>query len=666
MAMQRVLIANRGEIACRIIRTCRRMGLSTVAVYSDADAGALHTRLADDAMRIGPAEAGRSYLDAEAVVGAALAAGADAIHPGYGFLSERVVLPELCEKHGLIWIGPSAACIAAMGSKIEAKRIARGAGIACVPGYDGEEQTDARFAAEAEVIGYPVLVKASAGGGGRGMRRVAEASELAGALASARAEAQGAFGSPVLLLEKLIQRPRHLEVQLAGDKHGNLVHLFERECSIQRSYQKVIEEAPAPNLDAGVRAMLLEASVKLGRAIGYDSLGTAEFILEEGDDKPWFLEMNTRLQVEHPVTEEVTGVDLVEWQIRVARGEKIPLMQEAIAVKGCSIEARLNAEDPAAGYRPGTGELARFDAPSGEGVRFETGVEAGSVVTPFYDSMLAKVIATGPDREVAAQRLAAALERMVVLGVPCNQAFLRDIVGGEVFRAGRLTTRFLDEVFAEGWAPGVVEGRVVRDAALAVWLGSRGSSARGRRQAVAPGPWGALGGLRLSEAAGRAAMLFLTVHEGGVATEIEVSGVAGRFVVGGEVVEARVGVGYVTVRGGRFAYVERGEEVLLSGRGVAHSVRIVPAVDAAVAGAATVGGPRVTAPMPGLVQAVEVAVGDAVAEGQVLVVMEAMKVIMRLSAPMAGKVARVGCAAGETVRGGDLLVEIEPQAALGA
>ncbi len=412
MSVSRVLVANRGEIACRVIATCRRMGLGSVAVYSDADADALHARLADDAVRIGPAEAARSYLDAEAVIAAALSSGADAVHPGYGFLSERAVLPRLCEAHGLTWIGPSAACIERMGSKVEAKRIARDAGIACVPGYDGDDQSDARLAREAASIGYPVLVKASAGGGGRGMRRVDTADGLADALASARAEAQAAFGSPVLLLEKLVGRPRHLEVQLAGDRHGNLVHLFERECSIQRSYQKVIEEAPAPNLAEHVRQRLFDAAVRLGRAIGYDSLGTAEFILEDGGDTPWFLEMNTRLQVEHPVTEQVTGLDLVEWQIRIARGERLPLRQPEIVLHGVAIEARLNAEDPAHGYRPGTGTLLRFDAAPAEGIRIETGVEAGSVVTPHYDSLLAKVIATAPDRAEAAQRLLAALGRL--------------------------------------------------------------------------------------------------------------------------------------------------------------------------------------------------------------------------------------------------------------
>ena len=662
MSISRVLVANRGEIACRVIATCRRMGLLSTAVYSDADAGAPHARLADDAVRIGPAEAARSYGNAEAVIAAALSSGADAVHPGYGFLSEQAVLPRLCEAHGLVWIGPSAPCIERMGSKIEAKRIARDAGIACVPGYDGNDQSDARLAREAAAIGYPVLVKASAGGGGRGMRRVDAADGLADALASARAEAQAAFGSPVLLLEKLIERPRHLEVQLAGDRHGNLVHLFERECSIQRNYQKLVEEAPAPNLAEPVRQQLLDAAVRLGRAIGYDSLGTAEFILEDGDDTPWFLEMNTRLQVEHPVTEQVTGLDLVEWQVRIARGERLPLRQSEIALRGAAIEARLNAEDPAHAYRPGTGTLLRFDAApanqaGAEGIRIEAGVEAGSVVTPYYDSLLAKVIATAPDRAEAASRLHAALGRLVVLGVPSNQAFLRDIVSHPAFRAGRLTTRFIQEAFAGGWQPPAADPALVRDAAIAVWLLSVEGSA--------PGPWATLGGFRVTEPAGRPARLFLEVHDGPEAQAVTVTGNAARFSVdGGEAAEATQHDGTVTLRTrartARFAAAQDGEAILLSMDGQTHARRVAPVVEAAAGPKAAAGGPRLLAPMPGLVVAVEVAPGDRVEAGQAAVTMEAMKVVMRLPAPVGGRVLRVACAAADTVKGGDLLIEIEP------
>jgi len=657
--IQRILIANRGEIACRIIATCRRMGLASVAVYSDADAGGLHTRLADDAVHIGPAEAAQSYLDAGAIIAAALSSGADAIHPGYGFLSERLVLPELCAAHGLTWIGPSATCIERMGSKIEAKRIARAAGIACVPGYDGDDQSDARLASEAEAIGYPVLVKASAGGGGRGMRRVAGPQELAGALASARAEAQAAFGSAVLLLEKLIQRPRHIEVQLAGDQHGNLVHLFERECSIQRSYQKVIEEAPAPNLPDTVRQVLFGAALKLGGAIGYDSLGTVEFILEDGDETPWFLEMNTRLQVEHPVTEQVTGVDLVEWQIRIARGEELPLRQSAIVLQGAAIEARLNAEDPAQEYRPGTGPLLRFDCPAAEGIRLETGVETSSVVTPHYDSLLAKVIASAPDRGEAVARLAAALDRLVVLGVPCNQAFLRDIVAQPTFVEGRLTTRFLEEAFPNGWQAPAQGGLLVREAAVAAWMADLGIDGD------APGPWATLGGFRVMAPAGRPARLFLEIRDGAQTEAVTVTGTASCFTIeGGEATTASQRDGIVTLRSGtrtaRFALARSGDEILLAAQGQAHRRRVRPAVEAASEVRTEASGPRLVAPMPGLVVAVEVKEGERVEAGQVVVVMEAMKVNMRLPAPVAGRILRIACAAGETVKGDALLLEIEP------
>ncbi len=659
--MRSVLIANRGEIACRIIRTCRRMGLRSVAVYSDADAGALHTQLADAAVRIGPAEASRSYLDANAILAAARASGADAIHPGYGFLSERAVLPLLCAEHGLTWIGPSVTCVERMGSKIEAKRIARGVGVACVPGYDGDDQSDARLAAEAAAIGYSVLVKASAGGGGRGMRRVDGARELANALASARAEAQAAFGSPALLIEKLIERPRHLEVQLAGDHHGNLVHLFERECSVQRNYQKLIEEAPAPRLSGAVRDALHEAALRLGRAIGYDSLGTVEFILDDVGEQPWFLEMNTRLQVEHTVTEQVTGLDLVEWQIRIARGEVLPVRQDGIALRGAAIEARLNAEDPEAGYRPGTGTLLRFDPPGGDGVRVDTGVHAGTAITPHYDSLLAKVIAHGADRNEAVARLGAALERMVVLGITTNQALLRDIVEQQRFRAGELTTRLLDEAFPEGWHPATNLASLARDAAIAAWMGDQ--------PATGPGPWATLGGFRLTTPAGRPARLFLVVEDGTESRRVEITGTTTQFdvVSEGETrrVTARRDRDSITVETGgiaqNFALAAQDGRILLSAGGRACEVRVTAEIEhAPVASGAPPSDSFVTAAMPGLISAVEVEVGQRIAQGQTAVVMEAMKLVLRLPAPVAGRVARILCGPGETVKGGAVLVEIEP------
>ena len=504
--IKKLLIANRGEIACRIMRTVKRLGIATVAVYSDADRDALHVATADEAVHIGPAEASGSYLNVDAILDAAKQTGADAIHPGYGFLSERVALAEGCKAAGIVWVGPNPDAITRMGSKIESKRIAEAAHVPCVPGYHGNAQDDDSLAKAAAKIGYPVLIKASAGGGGRGMRAVMKPEELVPALTLARAEAQAGFGDPSLLIEKLIQRPRHLEVQLAGDKHGNLIHLYERECSIQRNYQKLIEEAPAPNLRPEIRSRLLEAALNLGNAIGYDSLGTVEFILDADGGGPWFLEMNTRLQVEHPVTELVTGLDLVELQIRIAAGEHLPLAQEQIHLKGSAIEARINAEDPAAGYRPALGTILGFTPPIQEGVRTDTGVRTGSVVTPYYDSLLAKVIACGPDRGIAAARLSAALGELAILGIKSSQAFLRDIVDHPTFRGGKLTTRFIAETFPDGWTPRQ-EDHGDFAAAAALWALARES----HRALPSLGPWASLGAFRVPSTVGRLGWAALTV-----------------------------------------------------------------------------------------------------------------------------------------------------------
>ena len=442
-----LLIANRGEIARRIIRTARRLGLRTIAVYSDADAGARHVREADAAVRIGPADAARSYLDAEAIVQAAIASGASAIHPGYGFLSESTQLVRRCMEHGIAWVGPRADVIERMGSKIESKRIATAADVPCVPGYHGESQEPKRLLEEARAIGVPLLIKASAGGGGKGMRRVDNLADFAAQLEIAKRESMRAFGDDRVLIEKLIERPRHLEVQLAGDKHGHLVHLFERECSIQRNYQKLIEEAPAPCLSALVRERLFDAALKLGREIGYDSLGTVEFVLAEGADKPYFLEMNTRLQVEHPVTEQVTGLDLVEWQIRIAAGEELPLAQADIGVTGWAVEARVNCEDPAHGHRPEFGTVGHYAEPALPGLRVESGIAAGSVVSPHYDSMVAKLIGYGATRTQAIDRLRDGLAAFDAAGIGTNQALLRAIVDHPLFRSGRLTTGFLSRPY---------------------------------------------------------------------------------------------------------------------------------------------------------------------------------------------------------------------------
>jgi acetyl/propionyl-CoA carboxylase alpha subunit len=647
-----VLIANRGEIACRIARTCRRMGIRGVAVFSDADQGALHTRTADAAIRIGPAEAARSYLNVEAIIAAARAAGADAVHPGYGFLSERAILPRRLTQAGIGWIGPHADAIESMGSKRAAKALARAAGVACVPGYDGAEQSDSRLADEAARIGFPLLIKASAGGGGRGMRRVDAPAELPAALSAARAEAQAAFGNAELLLEKLVLRPRHLEVQLAGDRHGNLVHLFERECSVQRNYQKVLEEAPAPNLPATVRAKLHESALRLGRAIGYDSLGTAEFILEDGTEDPWFLEMNVRLQVEHPVTEAITGLDLVEWQIRAAAGERLPVTQAEITQTGHAIEARLCAEDPAQAYRPGTGTILRFDPPQAAGLRADTGVEAGSEVTPHYDSLLAKLIAHGADRAKARDRLAGALDGLVALGVPTNQAFLADIVDQPAFRSGHLTTRFLEEAFPAGWHDQPSDAAEL--AAVAAWLAQAAEAATG------PGPWATLGAFRLLAPSGRPARTDLSID--GI-RELSVTGNPARFTADGQTVTAECRRGQVAIdlaTGPQsFAWAAAPDTIWVQSGPRAQAIRITPAGGGAT-GTASAAGPRILAPMPGLITAIEVAEGQTVEAGQACVVMEAMKVVLRLPAPLAGRISRILCGPGEPVANGAILVEITP------
>lgn len=641
-----VLIANRGEIACRIVRTCRRLGIRSIAVFSEADRDAPHVRAADDAVLIGAAEAARSYLNVGAIVDAARMTGAAAVHPGYGFLSERAALPLALEAAGIAWVGPSVAAIEAMGSKRAAKALARTVDVPCVPGYDGGDQSDERLASEATRIGFPLLIKASAGGGGRGMRRIDAADQLAEGIAAARAEATAAFGNGELLIERLITRPRHIEVQIAGDRHGNVVHLGDRECSIQRSYQKLIEEAPAPRLTAAQRATLHAAAVSLARAIGYDSLGTVEFVLDEDSGAPFFLEMNTRLQVEHTVTEAITGLDLVEWQLRIAAQETLPCTQEQIRFRGHAIEARLNAEDPAEDYRPATGTVLRFDPPGD--LRVDAGIAAGSVVGPWYDSLLAKLVAHGDDREQARMRLVAGLGALTVAGVATNQTFLRDILITQAFVDGRLTTRFLAEAFPEGWRRPVSDDTGL--AALAVWLAGH---------ATPPGPWGTLGAWRIA----RPARIYAAIDD----DEIIVVGDAAAFEVDGRQIRAAMNgktvlLDIANAPQRRFAWAREGATIWVMRDGSAWSHVVRPAGEAAPGRAVgTRGGRHITAPMPGLITGVEVVAGVRVAAGSVCVTMEAMKVVLRLPAPADGVVAGVHVAAGDTVAGGTVLVELTPE-----
>ncbi len=452
-AMKRVLIANRGEIAVRVIRACREAGLSPVAVYSDADRDALHVALADAAYFLGPGAAAESYLCQEKVIAAARQAGADAVHPGYGFLSENTDFAQACLDAGLTWIGPPPDVIRTLGDKGEAKRLMASAGVPVVPGYNGEDQSDARLGQEAQQVGVPLLIKAAAGGGGRGMRVVRELGEFFPLLTEARREAEAAFGDGRVLLEKLIERPHHVEFQIFGYAQGNVVHLFERECSIQRRHQKIIEESPSPILTPRLRERMAAAAVEAGRAAGYVGAGTVEFLVS--DEEFYFLEVNTRLQVEHPVTEMVTGLDLVQWQFQVADGEALPLRQEEVTARGHALEARIYAEDPANGFLPSLGRLAQWLTPSGPGVRVDSGIERGSEVSPFYDPMLAKLIVQGATRAEAVARMERALRTFAVLGVQTNIAYLLAIVRHPQFRAGETTTGFLTEHFAHWRAPSV-------------------------------------------------------------------------------------------------------------------------------------------------------------------------------------------------------------------
>src|SRR5690348_23409 len=450
--IRKVLVANRGEIARRVIRTCREMGIATVAVFSDADVNAAHLYEADEAIHIGPAAATASYLNIPMLIEAATRTHADAVHPGYGFLAENAAFAAACRDSGLIFIGPAPDVIARMGSKREARRLMAAAGVPVVPGYDGADQSDARFVEAARAIGYPVLVKASAGGGGKGMRSVRAADELAAALAGARREALAAFGDDTLLLEKLIDEPRHVEFQIFGDIHGHLIHLGERECTIQRRHQKIVEETPSPALTPELRARMGAAAVTVGRQLGYTNAGTVEFILAPTGDF-YFLEVNTRLQVEHPVTELVTGLDLVRWQILVAEGRPLPLAQDAIHPTGHAIEVRLYAEDPSSGFLPQTGTVALWRAPEGAGVRVDSGIQTGDTVTPHYDPLLAKLSAHGADRAEALRRLEHALARTVLLGLRTNQDYLRRVLLHPAHLAGQISTAFVERHAADLLAP---------------------------------------------------------------------------------------------------------------------------------------------------------------------------------------------------------------------
>jgi 3-methylcrotonyl-CoA carboxylase alpha subunit len=667
--IRRLLIANRGEIAVRIARTCRRLGIETVAVYSDADRQALHVQEADRGRRLGPSEAAHSYLDARAIVAAAQAAGAEAIHPGYGFLSESAEFAETCAAAGLRFVGPRPEAIRAMGSKQRARALAIRLGVPIVPGAHGSAQDDALLEREARRVGYPLLIKASAGGGGRGMRVVVCPEDLAGEIGSARREALSAFGDATLVLERYLERARHVEVQLIGDRHGRRATLFDRECSIQRRHQKLIEEAPAPRVSEAVRARLRETALRIADAIDYESAGTVEFLVDDGTDEFYFLEMNTRLQVEHPTTELVTGLDLVELQLRVAAGEALPSPLGPVEPDGVAIEARICAERPAQGFVPATGTLCRVAVPAIDGVRVDSGVAAGSVVTAYYDSMLAKVIAHGRDREEARRRLVAALERSVLAGVDSNVDLLRDVLETPAFRAAKLSTRFLEIELAAGHAPepNGEDETVDRVAAAVRWVQTIEESRRG----TTPSPWDRLGPWRVTRRSGQQGWTLVHLRaEDGETSVVRLSGTGGRYEVDAgprpffaEAWWSREGELRMEIDGAllRRAVDLDGDNVWVSGGRRHRRFTVVSREALAAAREAKAGeDPRnLLAPFPGLVTAIEVAPGERVAAGHLLVVMEAMKMVHSLRASGPGSVRGVHCQAGRTVSAGDLLVEFE-------
>jgi 3-methylcrotonyl-CoA carboxylase alpha subunit len=616
-----LLIANRGEIACRVMRTAQRLGISTVAVYSDADARALQVRMADEAVHIGPSPAVDSYLRGDRIIEAAKETGAEAIHPGYGFLSENADFAQAVIDAGLIWVGPKPDSIRAMGLKDAAKSLMAAAGVPVTPGYLGEDQSPKRLKKEAEAIGYPVLIKAVAGGGGKGMRKVDAAKDFDDALESCRREAASAFGNDVVLLEKWIESPRHIDVQVFGDSHGSVVHLFERDCSLQRRHQKVIEEAPAPGMDEATREAVCGAAVRAAKAVNYEGAGTIEFIADASEglkgDRIWFMEMNTRLQVEHPVTEEITGQDLVEWQLRVASGEKLPKSQDELSINGWAIEARLYAEDPAKSFLPSVGSLDHFDL--GDEGRIETGVEEGDAISPFYDPMIAKLVARGDDRAEAIAELAAILDEVEVWPVRTNAGFLFNALLQPEFGAADIDTGFIER-HLEDLVPDAEPDDAIRRGAAAIAL-----AIDEEKESI-----GGLVGFRLNAPAHTGVALgrhgeFRTASP----DEGEFAAVSG-FRDDERVVAFYEGNAY------EFELAARGS---VGGHGIADGV--------------------ITAPMPGKVTAVEVSQGETVTKGQRLLTLEAMKMEHGLTAPFDGKVAELGTQAGSQVTEGAILARVE-------
>ncbi|HEX3269518.1 MAG TPA: acetyl-CoA carboxylase biotin carboxylase subunit [Ktedonobacterales bacterium] len=664
---ERVLIANRGEIAVRVIRACQELGVRAIAVYSDVDRDALHVRLADEAYCIGPAPARESYLNIEAILKVARAHGVQAIHPGYGFLSENAEFAVACAAAGVVFIGPSAEAIRTMGSKTAAKRAVEERGVPTVPGYLGGSSELRVFRREAERIGFPLMIKAAAGGGGKGMRAVTDPNEFAEALAAAQREALAAFGDDAVFLEKLIVRPRHIEFQVLADRYGHTIHLGERECSIQRRHQKVIEESPSVALTPELRAKMGEAAVRAAQAVGYVNAGTVEFLLDSSGAY-YFLEMNTRLQVEHPVTESVMGVDLVRHQLAIAAGERLALQQEDIAPRGHAIEARLYAEDPANGYLPSTGRVLVFSPPEGPGVRVDAGVAAGDDVTMHYDPMLAKLIVSGEDRVAAIDRMGRALASFGVLGVATNIPLLAAIAADADFQAGKTDTSFLERHDFALAAPREAPARVVAAAALWESLSSMPTQSAGPYN-----PWtrgesassGAERRLRYHTGARDVSVMVRAGQDGGYALHIDSApyfdeGATMRAYLAGEAELA------LDTEGERSRYflARRGREILVFDGGTVYTLaKPQPlSVETAVRHGESGGAAQaLVAPMSGTLIKVNTREGDTFAERQTLAVLGAMKMEHGVVAPYAGRVTRVLHAAGDVVQGGETLIEIEPE-----
>ncbi|MBC7802891.1 MAG: acetyl/propionyl/methylcrotonyl-CoA carboxylase subunit alpha [Candidatus Parcubacteria bacterium] len=665
---RKILVANRGEIACRVIAAARSMGVSTVAVYSDADRQARHVALADEARRIGPPEARESYLKADAIIAAALETQAEAIHPGYGFLSENEEFATACAKAGLVFIGPNPEAIAAMGDKSAAKRLMEKAGVPLVPGYHGENQDPDFLLKEAGKIGYPVLIKASAGGGGKGMRIVEDTKTFAAALESARREARSSFGDDRVLIERYLDRPRHIEVQVFGDTHGNTVYLFERDCSVQRRHQKVLEEAPAPGLDDRRRREMGEAAVAAAKTVKYTGAGTVEFIAAR-DGTFYFMEMNTRLQVEHPVTEMITGLDLVKWQLAVAAGEPLPLRQEALRMRGHAIEARIYAENPAKGFLPSTGTLRHLRAPDAiefgceeAPVRVDSGVRQGDMITPYYDPMIAKLVVWGEDRSIALGRMRAALAAYEIIGVSTNVEFLARVVASQAFSTADLDTGLIErsrpELFPEEAA---ASDEDLAAAALATLRDEEAQSAAGAKTSGDPySPWHAVDGWRLNLGSHHE----MAFTDGAWTRKVQVHFTADghRLSIDGREQELAGSVAdgflHVTLAGKTFRVraVRDGADwhLFRDGR---HRVLSLQSAHAAPEPGTVAG--SLAAPMPGKVLQVLVQAGAKVAKGTPLVVLEAMKMEHTIAAPHDGRVAEIHYKAGDQVDEGVELLRLE-------